>query len=248
MPLVTIPQGTIGYVFARDGAPLEPMQTLASNVGADDFTDTVAFLASGGQRGPQRKILREGTYALNLAQFVVITGEKVYFLPTSREEDDRIRNMAKVIAERAGFAPVVIKGSDDLVGVVTVHDGPSLPQGEIIAPVVRRGPQGRGHLPQQLPGSGALPRRWRAAGAAAPGSRRGHLLHQPPVRDGRDHPQDHHRGRHGRRGRVATPASRARTCRARATPTASWSPRTRAASGTRRSCPASTRSTPTPAR
>ena len=31
-PLVTIPQGKIGYIFARDGEPLSPMQTLASNV------------------------------------------------------------------------------------------------------------------------------------------------------------------------------------------------------------------------
>ena len=31
-PLVTIPQGKIGYVFARDGQPLEPTQMLASNV------------------------------------------------------------------------------------------------------------------------------------------------------------------------------------------------------------------------
>src|SRR4029077_207026 len=28
------------------------------------------------------------------------------------------------------------KGADDAIGVVTVHDGPSLPQGELIAPVV----------------------------------------------------------------------------------------------------------------
>jgi uncharacterized membrane protein YqiK len=135
MPLVTISQGSIGYVFARDGAPLEPMQTLASNVKADDFTDVGVFLQSGGQRGPQRQILREGTYALNLVQFVVITYDKVYFLPLNREEDDKIRRMATVIGERAGFAPVVIKGTDDLVGIVTVHDGPSLQQGEIIAPI-----------------------------------------------------------------------------------------------------------------
>jgi uncharacterized membrane protein YqiK len=140
MPLVTISQGSIGYVFARDGAPLEPMQTLASNVRADDFTDVGVFLQNAGQRGPQRKILREGTYAINLAQFVVITYDKVYFLPLNREEDDKIRRMASVIGERAGFAPVVIKGTDDLVGIVTVHDGPSLPQGEIIAPVCGEDP------------------------------------------------------------------------------------------------------------
>jgi uncharacterized membrane protein YqiK len=34
-PLVTIPQGKIGYVFARDGEPLSPMQVLASNVTAN---------------------------------------------------------------------------------------------------------------------------------------------------------------------------------------------------------------------
>ncbi len=37
-----------------------------------------AFLKNGGQRGPQRQILREGTYAINLVQFVVITEEQVY--------------------------------------------------------------------------------------------------------------------------------------------------------------------------
>src|SRR6185369_9159799 len=86
MPLVTIPQGKIGYVFARDGQPLPPTQTLASNVTANDFQDVAAFLRSGGQRGPQRKILREGTYALNTVQFVVITNERVYFLPFEASE------------------------------------------------------------------------------------------------------------------------------------------------------------------
>ncbi len=57
-PLVTIPQGKIGYVFARDGQPLQPTQTLASNVTANDFQDVAGFLQNGGQRGPQRQILR----------------------------------------------------------------------------------------------------------------------------------------------------------------------------------------------
>ena len=88
-PLVTIPQGKIGYVFARDGQPLSPMQVLASNVTANDFQDVAAFLNNGGQRGPQRQILREGTYAINLAQFVVITEEQVYYLPLSRAKTRR---------------------------------------------------------------------------------------------------------------------------------------------------------------
>src|SRR5262249_39012106 len=54
--------------------------------------------------------------------------------------DDKIRRMAAMIAERKGFEPVIIKGNDDLVGIVTVHDGPSLSQGEIIAPVCGEDP------------------------------------------------------------------------------------------------------------
>jgi uncharacterized membrane protein YqiK len=136
VPLVTIPQGKIGYIFARDGQPLRPAQSLASNVTADNFQDVRLFLQSGGQQGPQRQILREGTYALNLAEFVVITEDNVFYLPLSREEDATFKRMAEVIKERGGFQPVIIKGADDLVGIVTVHDGPSLPQGEIIAPTV----------------------------------------------------------------------------------------------------------------
>ncbi len=136
MPLVTITQGKIGYIFARDGKQLDPTQVLASNATVNDFQDVEGFLKNGGQRGPQRRILREGTYAINLVQFVVITEEQVYSLPLSKEDASTVRQMAGFIAERGGFRPVVIKDTDDLVGIVTVHDGPSLGQGEIIAPVV----------------------------------------------------------------------------------------------------------------
>ncbi len=136
MPLVTISQGKVGYIFARDGKQLDPAQVLASNATVTDFQDVESFLKNGGQRGPQRRILREGTYAFNLVQFIVITEERIYTLPLSKEEGDTIRGMAQVIAERGGFRPVVIKDTDDTIGVVTIHDGPSLSQGEIIAPVV----------------------------------------------------------------------------------------------------------------
>src|SRR5689334_7088367 len=59
-PLVTIPQGQIGYVFARDGIPMHPTQTLGEVIPeGKTFQDTDAFLKNGGQRGPQREILRE---------------------------------------------------------------------------------------------------------------------------------------------------------------------------------------------
>jgi uncharacterized membrane protein YqiK len=135
-PLVTIPQGRIGYVFARDGAPLPPEQSLASNAVASDFEDVAAFLRAGGQRGPQRRVLREGTYALNLAQFVVLTEDRVYGLSLDRGDRKLFDGMRELVRARDGFEPVVIRGGDDRIGIVTVHDGPSLPEGEIIAPIV----------------------------------------------------------------------------------------------------------------
>ena len=141
VPLVTISQGTVGYIFARDGEQLKASQTLASNTAAMTFEDVENFLAKGGQRGPQRKILREGTYAINLAQFVVISKSKLFFHKLNEQDPVIFRDMADSIAERNGFEPLVIKDHNDLLGVVTIHDGPSLPEGEIIAPVVGNDPK-----------------------------------------------------------------------------------------------------------
>jgi uncharacterized membrane protein YqiK len=134
MALVTIPQGKVGYVFARDGAPLAQEQTLASNASALDFQDAAGFLREGGQRGLQRMLLREGTHAINLAQFLVIAEDGVYGLALDHDEEHLIFRMADLIAKREGFRPVVI--TDDLVGIVTVMDGPALEPGAIIAPLV----------------------------------------------------------------------------------------------------------------
>src|SRR5437879_4321532 len=90
--LVTIPQGKLGYVYARDGEPLQPSQTLARVVPCNNFQDARAFLGAAaaapgeepvrGQRGRQRAILREGVYAINPTVFVVITEDTVYALRT----------------------------------------------------------------------------------------------------------------------------------------------------------------------
>lgn len=141
-PLITVPQGQIAYVFARDGLPLSPVQTLGKVVlEANNFQDVRGFLQNGGQRGPQRGILREGTYAINLAQFIVITqnGLKAIFTG-SRQEREELISMQQTLTSRDGFRPVVIMGDNnqtsDLMGIVTVHDGISLQEGEIIAPSV----------------------------------------------------------------------------------------------------------------
>lgn len=151
VPLVTIPRGQIGYVFARDGASLgrfsegensitEAGQTLGKVVNGGDFTDVRKFLEVGGQKGPQRAILREGTYAINLAQFTVVRGTQdsdIYYLEMGNgDEYDAIEKVAQDIQSRDGFAPVVIQGANDQIGIVTVHDGPSLPQHDIIANIV----------------------------------------------------------------------------------------------------------------
>jgi uncharacterized membrane protein YqiK len=136
--LVTVGQGKIAYVFARDGAPLGASQVLGANDTEDksDFQDARKFLLGGGQKGPQRKILREGTYAFNTTQFAIITDERVYGHALSPQERAVLDSMQLTISERWGFTPVILAADQDLVGIVTVHDGPSLPPGEIIAPEV----------------------------------------------------------------------------------------------------------------
>ena len=137
-PLITIPQGQIAYIFARDGKPLAPTQTLGKVVNsANNFQDVKGFLQNGGQRGPQRGILREGTYAINLAQFVVITPSDIKAVNISKQDRTELYAMQQTLAQRAAFAPVIIMGrgvdaSDDIC-IVTVHDGLPLENGEIIA-------------------------------------------------------------------------------------------------------------------
>ncbi len=136
--LVTVGQGKIAYVFARDGAPLTASQVLAANDTDEksDFQNVRKFLANGGQKGPQRKVLREGLYAINSAQFAIITDERVYGHALSGQERQVLDAMKQTIAGRNGFTPVVLPMGQDVVGIVTTHDGPSLPPGEIIAPEV----------------------------------------------------------------------------------------------------------------
>jgi uncharacterized membrane protein YqiK len=140
-PMVSVTQGKIGYVFARDGADLPTGQTLADNARIDSFLDVRAFLEAGGQKGPQRKVLREGTHIINPALFVVMTEEATYSMRMDATEGDYYQKMRELLDQRHGFAPLVIKGKEDshasdLLAVVTVQDGPALPRDELLAPDV----------------------------------------------------------------------------------------------------------------
>ena len=139
--MVSVTQGKIGYVFARDGRDLPAGQTLADNAKVGDFRDARSFLAAGGQKGPQRKVLREGTHIINPALFVVMTEEATYSLPLDTREQDYYDKMREVLDQRRGFVPVVIRSigdvaESDLLAVVTVHDGPALPRDDLLAPDV----------------------------------------------------------------------------------------------------------------
>jgi uncharacterized membrane protein YqiK len=111
--LVTVPQGKIGYFYARDGQPLEPSQTLGRVVPCNNFQDARAFLGEAdgelGQRGRQRAILREGVYAINLALFVVITEDVVYRLSLQGvQELETLVGWQKQLRQIDGFSPVVV--------------------------------------------------------------------------------------------------------------------------------------------
>ena len=184
--LVTVPQGKIGYVYARDGEPLQPSQTLGQVVPCNNFQDARGFLAETqtehgtviGQRGRQRVILREGVYAINLTLFVVITEDTVYRLPLGGQHElETLVNWQRELRHIDGFSPVVVGGrptalelaeaeeptvtrhraakvvgvpipeqqfppepqmptGPDNIAILTIHDGPSLAPGEIIAPGV----------------------------------------------------------------------------------------------------------------
>jgi uncharacterized membrane protein YqiK len=157
-PLVVISESKIGYVYARDGSPLPPTQTLGSVVECNHSQDSRAFLKSGGQRGRQRGILREGLYAINTALFVIITEERVYSGPVNDRDGKKYNDWQAQLMSIDGFSPVVIgyggqafAGKTDIlasgvevsltgtdtIGIVTVQDGPPIETSEIIAPEVK---------------------------------------------------------------------------------------------------------------
>ena len=70
-PFVTVEEGRVGVVEARDGHPLSGGRVLAKMVESGAFQNARAFLTSGGERGPQIAIIPPGTYRINTSLFSV---------------------------------------------------------------------------------------------------------------------------------------------------------------------------------
>jgi uncharacterized membrane protein YqiK len=86
---VIIPPGKIGVVEARDGKPLPLGRVIARHVECNSYQDAPAFIAGGGERGPQMSIIAPGTYRINpfvfsiqLADVVDIEDNKVGIVTT----------------------------------------------------------------------------------------------------------------------------------------------------------------------
>lgn len=80
---VTISEGSIGIVEAKDGVPLKDGRVLARRVDCDSFQNARLFLKNGGERGPQITIIPPGTYRINSAIFSVVE-EKVLEIPDNK--------------------------------------------------------------------------------------------------------------------------------------------------------------------
>jgi regulator of protease activity HflC (stomatin/prohibitin superfamily) len=103
VPALTVDQGQVGVVSARDGNPIQPGRLLAHKVdGHQAFQDGEAFLSSGGQSGPQIEVILPGRYRLNTDLFSV-----------------SVQPATIVVANQ--------------VGLITAKDGAPLPAGELVA-------------------------------------------------------------------------------------------------------------------
>jgi len=74
-PFLTVHEGKVGVVEARDGKPLEAGRVLAKKVDCNSFQDARAFLTNGGERGPQITVIPPGTYRVNPTLFSVVEEE-----------------------------------------------------------------------------------------------------------------------------------------------------------------------------
>ena len=107
VPVLTVAQGQVGMVSARDGEPITPGRLLAHKVdGHQSFQDGEAFLQKGGQLGPQIEVILPGRYRINTDLFY------------------------------SEVKPATIVQANQ-IGLITANDGAPLPEGELVADSVQ---------------------------------------------------------------------------------------------------------------
>lgn len=118
VPVVDVSPGEIGLVVAADGEAGSSERLLGAEVECEQFQNADAFLRNGGERGRQIAFLTAGRYRINPALFTVIT-------PDNAASHGLRPNDLKVLV-----VPT------DKVGIVTVHDGKPIVQGDLAGPPV----------------------------------------------------------------------------------------------------------------
>jgi len=114
--MLRVPEGEIALVISNDGEPCPESRLLGDRIDCSNFQDGRAFLTKGGKKGRQITKLTTGTYRINTRLFTVISS---------------------VNCEAYGIATEllqVLTVDAENIGLVTVHDGKSLPVGETAAP------------------------------------------------------------------------------------------------------------------
>jgi uncharacterized membrane protein YqiK len=162
VPVVSVPPGYVGLVFAKAGSSLEHDRILGLVVECHNFEDAREFFRNGGQRGRQLDILTAGEYRINTELFTVYTvTEDGYAAPSGGSLSDQIvvysgaagGKQVKIYGKNTGAHAVEVTVHDlrvyavekDMIGIVTVADGKSLQDRNAIPPFVA------GHNSFQLP-------------------------------------------------------------------------------------------------
>lgn len=129
VPVVHVPNGTIGVVVAKAGRLLPPGRSVTGHVPCDHFQDAAAFLRGGGEQGRQQQVLVSGTYRINPRVFTVITVDRPEELEREGLTGEDLTDIdvevgeAGVVVTRVGARP----DPDEVGPVVPGHERFGMP-------------------------------------------------------------------------------------------------------------------------
>jgi hypothetical protein len=118
-PATIVQANQVGLVTAKDGMPLPGGELVAASApGHNDFQDASAFLANGGQRGPQYDLLKPGTYYINPLMFdvklddvaIVQRGEVAVLVSNVGEEPADIAHEDRLAGKERYVVPAGFRG------------------------------------------------------------------------------------------------------------------------------------------